>query len=166
MKNDSAIRHKIKQVKFRHLKKEIENLLKPLPNNCSNNITGEKFCRCGLQDQPILICDNKYHGDKVAESCPNFTPIYNKDKIKESLNNFFINSSVPDIAKRYPDMAALLWTLDSPENRDWVVGEETTDPPSQPLVQLNLPLPPKPKTLKNKLYDIFLWLGVIAPPER
>ena len=170
MKSDGNVRHKLKQVKFRHAKHEIEDLLTPSPTNCTYNISEGEFHKCSLQEQPMVICDKRYGGLEVASGCPNFQPKYTKEQIKESLSNFFLNSSIPEIARRYPDMAALLWVLGDPEDRTELLGDETIEEesipeePSQILPELELKESSYVEeiTIKDSIYNILVFLK-LAP---
>jgi hypothetical protein len=125
MKNDGAIKHKLKQVQFRHTKKEIEGLLSPSPSNCKFNVLNSSgFYQCSLSSTAITICDSQYQGNIVATNCSTFVSKYNKEDIKKSLSNFFSVSDIPTIARRYPDMAALLWVLDESEDRSEIISDE------------------------------------------
>jgi hypothetical protein len=170
MKSDGNVRHKLKQVKFRHTKHEIEDLLSPSPANCTYNIGEGDFHKCSLQEQPMVICDKRYGGLEVASSCPNFQPKYDKEQIKESLSNFFLNSSIPDIARRYPDMAALLWVLGDPEDRTELLGDEVIEEelvPEQassflPELELKEASYVEETTITDALYNILVFLK-LAP---
>jgi hypothetical protein len=101
----------MKQARFRHIKRELESLLQRKPKNCANNVqvrigdSSGGVCRLDL-----LACDD-LRGDR-AQKCEVFKHSHGKEDVKKSLQDFFDNRSIPDIAIRYPDVAALLWVLD------------------------------------------------------
>lgn len=121
MKNQGAIKHKLKQVKHRLLQKAIRKSLSKRPSNCkySGQVKGSAndplFYVC-LQDADRpkewdgVICD-----PSVPNNCPFFTPHRSEEEIKEAFNKEFddlINEGdIGKIASKYPDVAALLWVL-------------------------------------------------------
>jgi hypothetical protein len=172
MKSDGNVRHKLKQVKFRHTKQELETLLNPSPTNCTYNIGEGDFHKCSLQEQPMIICDKRYGGIEVAAGCPNFQSKYTKEEIKQSLSNFFLNSSIPDIARRYPDMAALLWVLGDPEDRTELFGDEALEEeliseqvlPFLPELELKDPSYVEESSITDTIYNLLVKLRFI--PKR
>lgn len=108
MRPRGQILQKLKQVRFRHIKKELARLLKVAPSNCSHNrvLGPEDLGVCSLD---CGVCDSQE--DNRAPECEKFDPRYEKEALKESLSNFFDNRPVHEIAVRFPDVAALLWTL-------------------------------------------------------
>ncbi len=119
MKSAGQIFQKMKQARFRHVKKEVEGLLKQTSKNCTN---------CALVDYPnhpvgickldFQVCDSRLK-DR-ADTCGKFTPAHGKEEVKQSLQDFFNLRSVHEIAVRFPDVAALLWVLDgeTPEGEE------------------------------------------------
>jgi hypothetical protein len=121
MKKQGAIKHKLKQVKFRLLQKAIRNGLSKKPCNCkySGEVKGSAndplFYVC-LQDADTpkqwdgLICD-----PSVPNTCPFFKSFKTEEEIKDEFTKEFdeiINEGdMGKIAGRYPDVAALLWVL-------------------------------------------------------
>ena len=77
----SKVKHKLKQVKYRHLQKEIRALYKLEP----------------------IICPNCNHLFRVKD----------KETLKREFNDFMENSTMAEIAFKYPDVAALLWVLET-----------------------------------------------------
>lgn len=124
MKSNGAVRHKLKQVWFRHRSKEIQRRVKRRPCNCAFNRTmdlpsGESvsICVAGLLDKvewDIRVCDEDYGGLEQARECPVFEPEYTPDEIKEDFKEFIETADRAQVAMRYPDAAALLWVLDEP----------------------------------------------------
>jgi len=120
LKSEGAIRHKIKQVRFRYLKRAIEESLVKRPENCVHNAPIE-----GSGDEPVricfaqidhvarrgVVCDARFGGCERAASCSLFTPARTKDAVKSEFYGDLESMSFPEIAYNYPDMAALLWVL-------------------------------------------------------
>jgi hypothetical protein len=127
MKTESQIRHKLKQVIFRHKKKFLEARMKCSPENCASNKLvklrtphgHQNFRVCAFKndsvDQTDMICDPNMGGMKQAESCPYFTLRYEAEILKDmfasrlGLDGTEVEFSF--LAKEYPDVIALLWVL-------------------------------------------------------
>lgn len=125
MKSESATKHKLKQVRFRHLKKRVAAGLKELPENCGHNHefmhpltngTPTGMCICPAQTGERL-CDRAWGGIEKAKSCPHFQAKQTKDEIKSEFASALEGMSFAQVAYHFPDMAALMWTL----------GEETAE---------------------------------------
>lgn len=139
MKKAGAIRHKLKQAAYRHLKRRLEAELRPHPDNCVHNQllhhpkiisqggspTG--ICVCPDQEPADRLCDIAWGGIGRAQKCPLFLAPTDKDSIKDSFRDFLASAALPQIAAEYPDLAALLWVLeDEAPNRE-VEIEESDD---------------------------------------
>jgi len=120
VKSEGAIRHKIKQVRFRYLKRSIEESLVQRPENCGHNApidgSGDEPVRiCFAQIDHVarrgVVCDERFGGCDRAASCSLFTPARTKDTVKAEFYRDLDAMSFPEIAYNYPDMAALLWVL-------------------------------------------------------
>jgi len=126
MKTDGEIKQRLKQIRFRTIKKEIENLLKRTASNCRFNYLlkpqgqdttqlcdmlegGVYICKC--PDYNTHICDTRFSQEDPAVKCPYFDTRHNKDLIKQSLSGFFDNAPVEEILVRFPQIATLLWVL-------------------------------------------------------
>lgn len=118
MKTENQIRHKLKQVLFRHLQKKIRAIFRP--SGCTYNKPG-KFCEqtVGMCNYPnrgkhLIVCDSEVDGciQQVSE-CSWFKASRSKEDIKTQFKEL-----AGDPAKRgqmafeYPDAAALMWVLD------------------------------------------------------
>lgn len=119
MKSSGAVRHKLTQVRFRHLKKKLEAGLRPTPENCKFNARGLEnsfnFCLYGAGNPETWVatlCDVQVDGGARARSCTLFCPRRDKDQIKDEFNKDLGEMGFPEIASQYPDMAALIWVLD------------------------------------------------------
>lgn len=121
MKSAGAIKHKLKQVRFRYMKLHLEEHLKMRPGNCAHNsvfmhplANGEPVGVCLKSEvqgasNNLPICDSKW-ADRASE-CPYFATTLTKDQYKEGFGKRLESLSLPEIARDYPDMAALLWVL-------------------------------------------------------
>ena len=108
MRPRGQIHQKLKQVRFRHLKKELSRLLRRAPTNCEHNqqVGPDKLGVCSLD---CKVCDGQ-QGDR-APQCAVFSPRYEKEGVKDSLNAFFDNRPIHEISVLFPDLAALAWVL-------------------------------------------------------
>lgn len=117
MKSEGKIRHKLKQVRFRLIKKELRKATSKKPCNCvhSGVVRGQAseplFHVCLMDsDKPEewdgMICDNS-----VPNTCPFFKPKADKESVTEQVNEILDSGDMGKIATHYPDVAALLWVL-------------------------------------------------------
>jgi hypothetical protein len=90
-------------------------------------------------------CDERYGGDARAAKCPYFACARTKDTLRDGFDGFLDGASLPEIAERYPDMAALMWVLEEdvppPAPLD---DEELSEDSSAPPVELPAPEEPTP----------------------
>jgi len=127
MKDEGSIRHKLKQVRYRHLKKRLEHNFKKLPCNCAFNEThvvrngsagSVGLCMYGADSPETwegVLCDAEIEGGiEQARSCPMFTPLRTKDVVKEEFGSL-MDKEPHEVAKDFPDIAALLWVLGDSE---------------------------------------------------
>lgn len=103
MKTEGEVHHKLQQVRFRHLKKELEARLAQDPANCRN---WTNLSMCQLQNIP---CSRKPNN---ALTCGVFELANDKDALKNEMKEFFRTRPAAEIAVRFPDVAALMWVLD------------------------------------------------------
>ena len=108
MKSAGQIYQKLKQARFRHIKKEVEALLKKTSRNCSH------FSPLPELPNPLGICKLDYRvcGKERSANCEDFAHLHGREAIKGSLQEFFSKRDIADIAVRFPDVAALLWVLE------------------------------------------------------
>jgi hypothetical protein len=121
MKKQGAIKHKLKQVKFRLLQKAIRNGLSKKPCNCKHsgqvkgNANDHLFFVCLLDSKKPKEWDGVICDPSVPNNCPFFSPFQTEEQIKELFEQDFdevINEGdMGNIASKYPDVAALLWVL-------------------------------------------------------
>lgn len=136
MKSAGAVRHKLMQVRFRHLKKRLEADLRQVSTNCRFNATGlgdgPALCLYGAADPESWVataCDEQFDGGDRARRCSLFCPRRDKAQVKDDFGKEIDEMSLPEVAARYPDMAALIWVLDEGDDEDGVSYQaETTDP--------------------------------------
>lgn len=121
MRSEGQVRHKLAQVRFRHLKREIRGGLSRRPQNCVHNgSVGTPsgplgVCLLGAEKPEAWVgtsCDESFGGDARAAECPHFACCRSKDSIREDFEEFLDSANRAQVAERYPDIAALLWTLD------------------------------------------------------
>lgn len=128
MKSEGSIRQKLKQARFRHLKKILKDSLKKKPANCGWNRTLElptggqvSFCALYAEDPGSwqgLICDEQYDGLELARQCPVYEAKYDKETLKDDFKQLMAEGPIGMIAASYPDIAALMWVLGDEETID------------------------------------------------
>lgn len=121
MKTRGQLIQKIKQVRFRYLKKFLEKCLSQTSTNCVYNRASSfdvgatsSVCVCGYgieqngwKAQP---CDKRLNPE-LAENCSKFQLLNTKEELKEEFNVSLDALPLPAIASKFPDLAALLWVL-------------------------------------------------------
>jgi hypothetical protein len=122
MKSAGAIHRKLEQVRFRYLKKSLEQGLRRTPSNCVHNASAEHplvpehevqlctnpdFRKLGV---PLMLCDSEY--ENRAPTCSAFCLRQTKEDIKATFKAEMTSLTVAEIAAQYPDMAALMWVLE------------------------------------------------------
>lgn len=117
MKTEGAIQQKLKQVRFRHLQRELEARLSEEPGNCKH-LTEQGACK--VHNAP---CGQKAHR---PPTCGVFENANEKEELKTSMKEFFSTRPAAEIAARFPDVAALMWVLDGDLPTD-VFTEETLE---------------------------------------
>ena len=121
MKTKNEILQKLKQVRYRHIKKSIRKGLARHPHNCVFNKEIE------ILQLPVRVCshpelvDNSFGKGQLpicddrlkdlSPQCPKFCSNNTKEELKESTKST-LSSEVGEIAYHYPDVAALIWVLD------------------------------------------------------
>lgn len=125
MKTPREIRHKIKQARYRHLKRAIRKGLSRKPCNCFFNRSVRPpnqpnlgVCMKGAQDLSTwkgVVCDEAHGGLGKASDCPFFKERRTKEEITAKFEDFLEGATFVEVAERYPDMAALMWVLKESE---------------------------------------------------
>jgi len=136
MQNEGKVKQKIKDAKFRYMKRELRDKLKVCPRNCVHNERhtfttyeygedGEPtvaveneigLCMYGAdnpEEWPGKICDDV----KTAQECPLFQGKYDKEDVKEAFHEKLEDDVY--VAENFKDIAAL----------QWVVGEQASEMP-------------------------------------
>jgi hypothetical protein len=134
MKKQGAVKHKLKQVKFRLLQKAIRNGLSKKPCNCKHsgqvkgNANETLFHVCLLDSGNPKEWDGVICDPSVPNNCPFFNTHQTEEQIKDLFNEGFeriINGGdMGSIANSYPDVAALLWVLADYEVEDQPLDED------------------------------------------
>lgn len=126
MKSAGQTFQKMKQVRYRHIKREIEGLLRKTPRNCANNSQLQtKSGSLGVCKLDCQLCDEQ--ANDRFETCEDFSPSHSREEVKASLQNFFSSRSIPEISVRYPDVAALLWVLEGEDLEGEKIPEDRED---------------------------------------
>ena len=120
MKSEGAVRQKLRQVLFRHMKQLIEANFQKLPQTCAFNghpktIRLPRMCLHGAglpSTWQGKVCDADV-GDGVgqARECPYWKALRTKEDIKAQFKAL-VSKNRAAVATRYPDAAALLWVLE------------------------------------------------------
>lgn len=127
MKEASTVKHKLRQVIFRHRKQFIKEGLKQCPGNCRYNAPVKvppgpgrrKIIRVCLYKEDEgwnnVVCDENEGGLEQARTCPYFECKNNATDLKSMFSSLLGLDGTPVeigwIAKHYPDVAALTWVL-------------------------------------------------------
>ena len=117
MRSQGQVRHKMKQVLFRHLQKKLRAAFRHRPDTCIHNqeVSGEglQVFVCGCPENTRVLCDARVQASlDQALSCPWWKPVKGKDALKADFQALIQSSDRGLIATEYPDVAALLWFLD------------------------------------------------------
>ena len=121
MKTKGQLIQKIKQVKFRYMKKFIDKCLAKSSPNCVYNRPSsfssegvKDVCLCGhnieTQSWVATPCDKRVNPSRATE-CTYFVALNTKEELKEEFNTSLDSLPLPAIASKFPDLAALLWVL-------------------------------------------------------
>jgi flagellar capping protein FliD len=128
MKPEGAVRQKLKQVRFRHAKRELDVALTRTPSTCEHNAVldvpgvGEVGV-CSLTRG--VLCDAG-RGADLAPGCATYSCKHTKEGMKEVLEAAF-DAPISEVAAKYPDAAALMWVL-TDENLSDPAPTFMTDP--------------------------------------
>jgi len=124
MRTEGQVKQQLKQVAFRHLQRRLRENFRRRPESCCHNcpmlLDGETSVRvCGLltsEGKPRNIpCDSRLPGGpELARDCSLWEPLQSKDDIKRAFADLLRSEDRGFIAAQYPDIAALLWVLDTP----------------------------------------------------
>jgi len=125
MRSQSQIRHQLKQVTYRHLQKRLRALFKQRPDTCCHNrewelADGVCVNLCGVLNASgqsrMVPCDSRLPGcDDMARECPLWEPLKTKAQVKSEFHAIVQSGNRGLIAASFPDVAALMWVLDDPD---------------------------------------------------
>jgi hypothetical protein len=162
MKSEGAIRQKLKQVRFRYAKRELDASLTRTSSTCEHNVLLEvpgvgSVGACRLEAG--VVCDAARDID-LAQDCTTYACRYSKEVLKETLS-VALDAPIPEVAAKYPDAAALMWVL-TDENPTDTTPEPMLDPFGEAAVSagtlLGVPVwvrsPVDGETLTNSLNDL------------
>lgn len=125
MRSEGQIRQQLKQVAFRHLQKRLRENFRQRPDTCLHNGSvvldadrGHTVGLCSLVNSDgtprNVPCDARIPGcSEMARQCPLWTPVQTKEEIKAEFTALLQSGDRGLIASQYPDLAALLWVLDT-----------------------------------------------------
>jgi hypothetical protein len=126
MRSQGQIRHQLKQVIYRHLQKRLRANFKKRPDTCCYNREVElddtsSVFLCGVTSaagNPRNVpCDARIPGClDMARDCPLWEPIKSKAEVKAEFHEIIQSGDRGIIASEFPDIAALLWVLDDPDD--------------------------------------------------
>jgi len=162
MQSEGSIKQKLKQVRFRHLKRLIELNLAPRPCNCEFNESvgspsGEPLGICmnpvGKFADLYQICDENLKLD-LSGSCGMFSPRKSKEEIKKDFVNFLEAATMDEIGASYPVLAALMWVLSDPQ-----AGSAPPVAESEQRAPVSLPVPPPRPEARKRSWWQRLWGG-------
>lgn len=115
MRSYAEIKKKLRNLRYRYLKRYLEEHLSVQPANCVYNreyaseMGPVRLCMLGAKDPenwPGNLCDTK----ECAQTCPFFQNKYEKKKLKE---DFVRKLQDPNILyTKYRDLAMLQWALE------------------------------------------------------
>lgn len=146
MKPEGAVRQKLKQVRFRHAKRELDAALTRTASTCEHNaaynVPGVGEVGVCLLNQGV-VCDAE-RGADLAPGCSSYSCKYTKDGMKEALESAF-DGSIAEVAAKYPDAAALMWVL-------------TDEPPAPDAPPLTDPFG-ESGVLVGTFFGVPLWVG-------
>ena len=121
MKTKGQLIHKIKQVRYRYMKKFLDKCLAQTSQNCLYNRPSSfevgsvsSVCVCGYgiekKEWQARPCDKRLNPD-LASNCSKFELLNTKEELKDEFNVSLDSLPLPAIASKFPDLAALLWVL-------------------------------------------------------
>jgi len=136
VKTEGKVRHKLKQVLYRHLKKRLKSNFRRLPCTCRHNADVDLgdgstigICMFPVEDGPRgMICDKRLAGHSQAQRCDLFDPMLTKEEVKEAFRAV-LEGEPGEIAAAFPDAAALMWVLDEFDTEMSEIGTEIEKDP-------------------------------------
>lgn len=132
MKTEGKVRQQLKQVAFRHLKREIESSQKRVSQNCVFNTEGATPgypSQCRHYSRQFKVCDSSVN-PSVCQKCDLFVLKLTPEIVKEDFRQLMAEEK-SIIAEKYPDIAALRWVLEEEVPEDLTEEVEPTAPPKR-----------------------------------
>lgn len=141
MKTEQQIKDKLKQIKYRYLKKIIRQHRKTIPANCTHNKTiisdTDANLTIGVCNHPInddwlkvysedssRVCDLNFGGQEKCKSCPLYSWGVEKSDIKTNFDEELISLTAAELAYNYPELMTLFWVLDTDEEESPLIIED------------------------------------------
>lgn len=126
MRSQGQVRHKLKQVLFRHLQKKLRLALRRRPDTCAyNKVVGGDSIQvfaCDCPESSGKLCDARLPVSlEQALTCPWWQSSKSKEELKAEFKQLIESPDRGAVAAEYPDVAALLWVLDE-DVSDAVLG--------------------------------------------
>lgn len=180
MRSESEIKGKLKEVKYRYLKKKIKQSRKHIPQNCIYNVEVPSdrisdlvigTCTHERTDEWIevfgetanRVCDINFDGQAKCKSCPFFAWKKDKNEIKESFDQELLNLSAAELGLNYPELITLFWVLEDDADVDPLIIKEPElfpevdkSPESEVSEQEHTPFPEALSNpdLEERLYNL------------
>lgn len=162
MRSEGQIRHQLRQVTFRHLQKRLRENFRQRPDNCTFNMgymtNGKIHGVCGFQEdgEPRMVpCDSRFPGcADMARKCPLWQPLRTKEDIKQEFL-LLLQGDRGLLAAQYPDIAALMWVLNS-TGEGLTAAEIEAPVPEQQFFQAGSP-DPQPDPVREAPEDQSFW---------
>lgn len=132
MKTEGKVRQQLKQVVFRHLKKEIESSQKRVSQNCVFNTDGSVPgypSQCRHYSRQFKVCDSSVN-PSVCQRCEIFVLKRDPEHVKLDFRQLMTEEKSV-VAEKYPDIAALRWVLEEEVPEDLMEEVEPTPPPKR-----------------------------------
>lgn len=146
MKTESQVRHKLRQVIFRHRKKYVHARMAQRPENCDHNSVVRlplfvsdraylRVCSYSGEGWEGRVCDPDLGGLRQVTECPHYACGRDPDALRLEFQAELGLDQRPLplawIAREYPDIAALLWVLgaelEADGNLPKIFSEEVDD---------------------------------------
>jgi len=116
MRPEGQVRQQLKQIIYRHRQHLLRCNFKHQPDSCIHSkkaaLGQEQVGMCSLR--VCVICDQRMGNClELAKACPLWEPRKTKKEIKEDFDRLVTSTDRGQIAALFPDIAALMWVLDT-----------------------------------------------------
>ena len=131
MKSKSSVKYKLKQVKYRIIKKAIRNNLSKKPCNCKNsglvryNANEPLFYVCLLDSDKPQEWDGTICDPSIPNTCPFFATQKTKEEIEKEVDDLLSSGDMGKIESVYPDLAELVWVLAGSDEIEEINDEDS-----------------------------------------